>query len=179
MHIIRNLLAPALVLSALLGTGARAQTAHPVSFELRGGASVPTGEYREGVPTGRNAGATVLIPLDSTLSLYAGYQHDQTSGAFKDELGRGETLSDHGFRAGARLDVPEGRIGSSVTWLELGAMLNKLNVATGWKLGLEGGLGVTVPLSPRVSLTPGLRYRNHAFGGRGIMGRHGDRAAYV
>jgi hypothetical protein len=179
MHTIRTLLAPALVLSVMLGTGARAQTAHPVSFELRGGASIPTGEYRGDVPTAWNLGATVLVPLDSTLSLYAGFQHDQTSNAFRDGLGRGTTLSDNGFRAGGRLEMPEGRIGSTRTWLELGGMLNKLNLVGGWRLGAEAGLGFDLPASSRVSLTPALRYRTHGYGGRGIVGRDGDRAAYV
>ncbi|HEX8831411.1 MAG TPA: hypothetical protein VF705_09615 [Longimicrobium sp.] len=174
MKTLRALLAPALVLSALLPAHAHAQTAHPLSFELRGGASVPTGEYREAVPTGWNVGAAVLLPVDSTLSLYAGFQHDQTSDLFDDQ-----TLSDNGFRAGMRLGMPESRTSSAEAWLELGGMLNKLSLVNGWRLGLEGGIGLTLPVSSRVSFTPGLRYRSHTFSGRGILGRDGERAAYV
>lgn len=191
MHAIRKLLALALVLGAVPAASVHAQTAHPLSIELRAGASFPTGEYRDGVPAGLNVGGAVLVSVDPALALYLGFEHDQAARAFKEDYGaEGVGVRDDGLRAGARLTVPEGRIGPGLVWLEAGAIYNRVSIGGGhdgaylpfhssWEAGFEGGFGFAVPLSPRMSLTPGLRYRNHRTGFILVGGGQPDHAAYV
>lgn len=168
MQSLRNLLAPALVISAILAPGAHAQS--PVSFELRAGGSHPTGEFNDVASPGWNVGAAVLFAPDSTWSVYAGVQRDAFAVENDNKLGVRLRIRDFGVRAGARFDVPEARLGPARTWLEAGALYHRTSIRGSneqvsvdrkfdWGLGFEGGIGLAFPVGPRVLLSPGLRYR--------------------
>ncbi|HEX9936355.1 MAG TPA: outer membrane beta-barrel protein [Longimicrobium sp.] len=171
MTAIRRLLAPALVLSAVLATTASAQSTLPITIEVRGGAAIPTGDFDEGVSTGWGLGATVRYAVAPSVDLYAGFDHfefgtDEELDDEEIEFG----IADNGLRAGARFSFST--LGSVQPWLEGGLLVNRSTVSIGdgtttidvdseWGLGFEAGAGIAVPLSPRVSLTPGVRYRMH------------------
>lgn len=170
MKHLRTVLAPALVLSAVLATSAHAQNPLPVSFELRGGASFPTGDFADGVSTGWNVGASVLYAAQPNLAVYLGFQHDAFSvdddGSEDVDVG----IDDNGFRGGLRVLL--GTMGTVRPWVEGGVLFNRVSVKgsdgdvsasvdSDWKVGFEAGAGFSFDLSPKVALTPGVRYRQH------------------
>lgn len=168
---IRRLLAPALVLSAVLATTASAQSTLPITIEVRGGAAVPTGDFDDGAGIGWGLGATARYAVTPNVDLYAGFDHfefgtDEELDDEEIEFG----IADNGLRAGARFSFQT--LGSVQPWLEGGLLFNRSTVSFGdgtttidvdseWALGFEAGAGIAVPLSPRISLTPGVRYRMH------------------
>lgn len=168
---IRRLLAPALVLSAVLATTASAQSTLPITIEVRGGAAIPMGDFDDGAGTGWGLGATVRYAVTPAVDLYAGYDRFEFgTDADLDEEEFDLGLSDSGFRTGARFSFAP--LGSLRPWVEGGLLVNRstvsisvesasIDVNSEWALGFEGGAGFAVPLSPRVSLTPGVRYRMH------------------
>lgn len=179
MQILRNLLAPAIVLSTLLASTARSQNHQPFSFELRAGGSIPAGEFVDFASPGGNVGLTLLFAPDSTWAVYAGVQR----AAFSSKYGGDISIRDVGVRAGARFDVPEARMGSTRTWLEAGVLLHRTsasstNLRSNWKLGLEGGIGLATPLSPRVSFSPGVRYRRQNVGAVPLVGERKLHVSY-
>ena len=141
MQILRNLLAPAIVLSTLLASTARSQNHQPVSFELRAGGSIPAGEFDDFASPGGNVGLTLLFAPDSTWAVYAGVQRD----AFSSKYGAGNiSIRDVGVRAGARFDVPEARMGSTRTWLEAGVLFHRTSATSvnlSSTLAISGGVG--------------------------------------
>jgi opacity protein-like surface antigen len=166
----RTVLAPALVLSALLATTTHAQNTLPVAFEVRGGASIPTGDFADGVSTGWNLGGSVLFSPSPNLALYAGYQHDDFN-ADDDSEDVDIGVQDNGFRAGARLSVPLAT-GTVRPWVEGGLLYNRTTISgsdgevsasfdSSWELGFEVGGGFSLDLTPTISLAPGIRYRQH------------------
>lgn len=171
MTAIRRLLAPALVLSAVLATTASAQGTLPITIEVRGGAAIPTGDFDDGAGTGWGLGATVRYAVTPNVDLFAGF--DRFEFGTDEELDDEDIdfgISDSGVRAGARFSFQT--LGSVQPWLEGGLLFNRSTVSIGdgttsidvnseWALGFEAGAGIAVPLSPRVSLTPGVRYRVH------------------
>src|SRR5215218_1251044 len=162
---IRTVLAPALVLSAALATRAHAQNTLPVSFELRGGASIPTGDFADGVQTGWSLGGSVLYAPRPNLALYAGFQHDDFSlddDADVDE-GTDVGIQDDGLRAGARVSLLLAGLGSVRPWAEGGVLFNRTTVSASdgdvsasvdsdWALGFEVGAGLAFDVSPKVSI---------------------------
>ena len=171
MQFPRTVLAPALVLSALLATTAHAQNTLPVTFEVRGGASIPTGDFADGVKTGWNVGGAVLFSPSPNLALYAGYQHDELTIDDDDTEEVDLGVQDNGLRAGARLSVPLAT-GTVRPWVEGGLLYNRTTISgsdgevsasfdSSWELGFEVGGGFSFDVSPTISLTPGIRYRQH------------------
>jgi opacity protein-like surface antigen len=178
---IRKLMVPALVLgAAALATPASAQTVLPLSFEVRGGAVLPQGDFDDGANTGFTIGGTVHYRIAPIASLYAGFEHAQfgvdEDSDFEDV---DANITDQGFRLGARFDVP---LAASMTrispWVEGGATFNKtsinlsddessVGVDSDRSVGFEVGAGLSFAVAPKVSITPGVRYRSHKaeFGG--------------
>jgi len=166
---IRRLLAPVLLLGAAVAPPALAQTPHPFSVEARAGAVFPERDSRE-LDVGWIVDATLRYALTPGLDAYAGYSFGSSSLDLGDET-VDVSVRDHGFRSGLRADL---RVGTpKVTpWAEFGVLLNRTEVkasASGesdterskWGLGFEAGAGLSFPVAPRISLTPGIRYRTH------------------
>lgn len=171
MTALRRVLAPALVLSAVLATAATAQSTLPITVEVRGGAAIPTGEFDDGASTGWGVGATVRYAVTPMVDLYAGYDYfDFGSDEELDEEDVDIGIQDAGLRAGGRFNFSP--LGSVSPWAEAGLLFSRASVSisdgsasvkvnSNWGIGFEGGAGFGVALSPRVSLTPGVRYRFH------------------
>ncbi len=173
MTALRRVLAPALVLSAavLATTTASAQSTLPITVEVRAGAAIPTGDFGDGTSTGWGVGATVRYAVSPMVELYGGYDHfDFGTDEELDDTGVDFALQDDGVRAGGRFNFST--LGSVSPWVEGGLLFNRsrievgvgsvsFNVDSDWTLGFEAGAGFGVALSPRVTLTPGVRYRIH------------------
>jgi opacity protein-like surface antigen len=170
---IRKLLVPALVLGAALAQPARAQTILPISFEVRGGADIPTGDFADGAATGWNVGGTVHYRVAPMVGVYGGFEHTRfgvdDDGDFE---GVDANITDQGFRLGARFDVPAGTLTGVSPWLEGGATFNRtsINASDGSTsvsvdsdrgVGFEVGAGFAFAVAPKISITPGVRYRSH------------------
>jgi opacity protein-like surface antigen len=171
---VRRLIAPALVLSAgLVAHAASAQATLPLSFEVRGGVGIPVGDFGDGASTAWSIGGTARYRVASMVDLYAGYDHfdfgaDSTSDF---DSGIDVGITDDGFRGGARFNLPLAMRGVT-PWLEGGLLVNRttVNVSDGttsiglhskWTPGFEVGAGLAFALSPKISLTPGVRFREH------------------
>jgi opacity protein-like surface antigen len=167
---IRRLLAPTLLLAAALAHPALAQT-HPFSFEVRGGVALPTGDFNDGGGTGFIVGGTVRYQVSPNADAYAGY--DFASFPPDDPDADVDVhIRDHGARAGLRAYIPLTGMPAATPWVEAGLLVNRTsvrasnggvsaNVDADWALGFEGGAGVSISVAPRVSLTPGVRFRTH------------------
>lgn len=167
---IRRLLVPALVLVAAGVGPAPAQTARTFAIEIRGGAGLPLGDFNEGGAIGWIAGGTLRYRLNPNLDGYLGYDY----ASFPPDDPDSEVdinIRDHGIRTGLRFDLRTPGV-SAAPWLEAGIMVNRTTVGASvgsvssdvdsdWALGGEAGVGLSIPLGPRVLLTPGARYRTH------------------
>lgn len=177
---IRKLVVPAFVLgAAALAAPASAQTVLPLSFEVRGGAVIPQGDFGEGLSTGFTVGGAVHYRIAPIASVYAGFEHAQFG--FDDDSDLGDVdadVTDQGFRLGARFDVPLAGMTAISPWVEGGATFNKTSlnlsddessasVDSDRSVGFEVGAGLAFNVAPKISITPGVRYRSHKadFGG--------------
>jgi opacity protein-like surface antigen len=81
-------------------------------------------------------------------------------------------IDDNTFRAGARVNVPLAGVVTVQPWVEAGVLVGRTSVSASngdigasldsdWTVGFEGGAGLSFAVAPRVSLTPGVRYRQH------------------
>ena len=180
---IHRLLAPVVLLGAAVAHPAFAQTLHPVSFEARAGAAFPERDSRE-LDIGWIVDATLRYELLPGLDAYAGYSFGSSTLDIDDEAVDVD-IRDHGFRSGLRADLRVG-MPKATPWVEFGVLLNRIEVKASnsddsasehseWGLGFEAGAGLSFPVRPRISLTPGIRYRTHKieFEGTGGTG-HAD-----
>jgi opacity protein-like surface antigen len=154
---------------ALAGS-ARAQSAAgtlpttPVSVEVRAGAAIPIDE--EGVKTGYTVGVNATYAVSPMLGIYAGYSFNSFGLDVGDADGSASARL-QGFDAGVKASFPAGSI---TPFVRAGAVFQKasLSVSTSegsgsfsddsYKVGFELGGGVSVPLGPRLSVTPGASF---------------------
>ena len=173
---IRKLLVPACVLgAAALAQPAQAQTILPLSFEARGGVVLPQGDLNDGASTGFTVGGAVHYRIAPMVSLYGGYDYSRFSVDDDSDFGNVDAnLTDSGFRVGARFDVPLGALTGVSPFVEGGATFNQtsvnlsdsgggssVGVDSDRNLGYEVGAGLSFNVAPKISLTPGVRYRSH------------------
>jgi len=168
---IRRLLAPVLLLGAAVAQPAFAQTPHPISFEGRAGVALPERDSRE-LDIGWIVDATLRFELTPGLDAYAGYSFGSSALDISDQIEDVDVdIRDHGFRSGLRADLRVG-MPRATPWVEFGVLLNRTEVKASnsdesdsehseWGLGFEAGAGLSFPVRPRISLTPGIRYRTH------------------
>jgi opacity protein-like surface antigen len=174
MILLRRLLAPALVLSAVAATTARAQATLPIGFEARVGAGIPVGDFGDGAAPGWAVGITARAPLKPGVALYAGYDHFafQADSSLDSDPDADINIDDDGVRAGLRSSFAVTRIAGAAPWLEAGVIVNhtRLRASSGgasasidsdWMVGFEGGAGLSFAINPMLALTPGVRYRQH------------------
>lgn len=171
---IRKLVVPALVLgAAALAAPASAQTVLPLSFEVRGGVVLPQGDFDDGANTGFIVGGTVHYRVAPIASIFAGFEHAQFGiDDDSDFEGVDANFRDQGFRLGARFDVPLAGMTGISPWVEGGATFNKTSlnlsdddasasVDSDRGVGFEVGAGLAFNVAPKISITPGVRYRSH------------------
>jgi opacity protein-like surface antigen len=172
---LRRVLAPALVLCACAAASARAQEATlPVHFEARVGAGIPVGDFGDGAAPGWAVGITARADLKPGVELYAGYDHFafQADESLDNDPTADINVDDDGVRAGLRSNFAVARVAGAAPWLEAGVIVNhtklratsageSASIDSDWMVGFEGGAGLSFPISPMLSLTPGVRYRQH------------------
>lgn len=159
-------------LGLLAPAEASAQTAR-LTYELRGGATVPVQELAEAdegwtgeVGEGISFGMDFAYAFSRHASAYAGFSQHRFA-CSRTGCGRESDLAATGFDLGIRLFVGGGAV---VPWLRGGFLTYRVegnapgpgrrSVGTVSERteGVEGGLGLTVRLSPSLYLRPGLRY---------------------
>ncbi|HET6229470.1 MAG TPA: outer membrane beta-barrel protein [Longimicrobiaceae bacterium] len=133
----------------------------PFSVEVRGGASIPTGTFKDNFKTGYTTSANVTFHALPVLGIYGGYSLNGYD--VKDAAGGG-SVREQGFDAGVRVDVPTPLIPID-PFIRAGAVYHKLKetgttspAETDNKLGFEVGAGVAFALGPKVSVTPAVSY---------------------
>jgi|GEM_PF-3114649 len=145
-----------------------------VVLEARAGFAVPTGEWNEEdiLDNGFGFGGSVKGMVTSAVGVYVGWE-TYTYRIERADLGDVKAnATDAGFRAGVALHVPIPRYPALTPYVEAGGIYNRvfigasnpvasLEIESDASLGFEAGIGVSVALSPYVSLMPSLRYRQH------------------
>jgi opacity protein-like surface antigen len=183
MHVLASALTRAtltLASLALTSHAVQAQAANESSrwsMEVTGDGAFPTGKLGGAeLKTGFGFGASVQARLQQHLQAYAGWEWHR----FKsDELLVEEStdVEETGYTFGLRFAHPftgeatttRGTRAAPGYWLRAGGLINHIELEdeggdvvsdTKHGLGWEVGAGVTVPLSDRFSLTPGVRFRS-------------------
>ncbi|HEV2147411.1 MAG TPA: hypothetical protein VGR37_08400 [Longimicrobiaceae bacterium] len=158
------LLAP---LAPALPAAAQAAAARPLSFEARGGATLPAGEFADGVGSGFTVGGSVGY-LFSTYggwgtSVYAGFTYNAFSVDDETGLLRDVRYQLPGFDAGLRTALPATLGGEP--FVRGGLVFYKGDLADDpdairhdWELGLDGAAGFEYPRGARFTVTPALGY---------------------
>jgi opacity protein-like surface antigen len=168
----------AALFAAILPAAAQAQVANPFSLEVRGGAGVPTGEFGKELETGWSAAVNGSFRFTPSLGVYAGYSYTDfgmdVSGFF-DEFdvpvsGVDLSMVSSGFDAGVIAYIPG--VSMVEPWVRGGVILHQMQFKASaegmsasekgdFALGFEVGGGVAVPITPRISITPGVTYRSY------------------
>lgn len=162
-HIRGRLLCAAALAALAAWTPAAAQGRW--SFELDGGATIPTGKLAGAeLETGFGLGANVRVRLQADLPAYAGWAYH----TFRTDavLGLREIdVDDTGYGFGLRFEHPV--FARSSGWVRLGGIADHIELEneagdiigdTGHGLGYEVGAGLTIPVGARFALTPGGRF---------------------
>jgi len=148
---------------AALAVSGTASAQSPLSVEVRGGAAIPTGEFADNAKTNVGYGATVGLRVAPMVSLYGGYS--------RAEFGLTDTASDAtdaGFQVGARVGIPG--LGTGISpWVKGGVIFHELEIETSYlgsttgdsEPGFEMGAGLSFPLGPQVTVTPGVGFRRY------------------
>jgi opacity protein-like surface antigen len=150
---------------AVLAAPAGAQS--PLSFEVTGEVAQPTRTFGGAdLDTGYGLGLNVRYRFMPHLAAYGGWEwHLSRSGGLI--AGQKLDVEDNGYTLGLRFEHPiTARTGY---WVRAGGLYNHIEIETedghlvsdsGHGFGWEAGGGVAFPLSARLSLTPGVRYRS-------------------
>ena len=145
----------------------------PVSFELRGGAAIPTGDWNEGdfVENGIGFGAAVKYAPTPLLGVYAGWDRFSFDIDTPDLGDVDASLNDSAFRLGAELNVPAADL-PVAPFVSAGLVYGKTEVeASGgnaWlggesdsSLGFEGAVGLEFAAGP-LAVRPAVGYRSRS-----------------
>jgi opacity protein-like surface antigen len=160
----RLLVSMMLVAAVVAWRPASAQS--PVSLEVTGVGALPTQTLGGAdLKTGFGFGANVRYRFMPHLAAYGGWEWHHTR---SDQLiaGRTTDVEDTGYTFGLRFEHP---IATNLAyWVRAGGLYNHIELEnadgqmvsdSGHGLGWEVGGGVAVPITPRIALTPGVRYR--------------------
>lgn len=145
--------------TAALAAPASAQL--PIAVEPRGGVAIPVGDFGDAADNGFSYGATVSLVVAPRVSVYGGYSRAE----FNLNAPAAES-TDKGFEAGARLAFP----GTSFSpFVKGGVLFHDFEIEQVGiedegedEVGFEVGAGAAFPLGQRVSITPGVTYRQYA-----------------
>lgn len=141
----------------------------PFSFEVRGGAALPTGDFKDiGLNPGPTYGANVTFHAAPMIGLYGAYSRSEFSADDDLQALRGDgKFTIEGFSGGVRLGIPTPMIPID-PWVKAGAVYHRaeaeeftttsFNGPSERKLGFEVGVGLGLGLGPKVSITPGVSY---------------------
>lgn len=150
---------------ALATTSAAAQ--ERLAFEVRAGADIPTAEIDgEELGTGFGLDATLRYRFMPHLAVYGGWDWIRFSP--DDAFGGDLDIEETGYAFGLRFEHPfttRSRLGA---WVRAGGTYDHIEIEnedgditadSGHGLGWEAAAGLSIPLTPGLSVTPGARYR--------------------
>jgi hypothetical protein len=153
-----------LAVLALAGAGAHPLAAQllPLSLEARGGAALPSAEFRDaasGGPAGELSATWHALPR---VGVYGAYQWNRFSWDTVDGH-----ATDAGFAVGVRIALPTPLLPID-PWIRAGVVAHRLDAETldedagfGW----EAGGGLAFPLARGLTLTPGVLWTRYPHGG--------------
>jgi hypothetical protein len=160
------------VLLALAAAATVAGSAHaqvplpnltPFSVEVRGGASIPTGDMADAYKLGWTAGANVTFHALPLVGIYGGYTLDE----WKVDASNSGKAQAQSIGVGARIGIPTPMIPID-PWIKAGAVSQKVkysdfplatqNFSGDREWGFEAGAGLGITLGPKVSFTPGVSF---------------------
>lgn len=145
----------------------------PLSVEVRGGVGVPVGDFagEEGIEagTGFGFGVGAMVGVTPMFSAYGAYQWTRFGcGECEGIENLDDEVTDSGFELGGQADLPF-RPAGLAPWVRAGVLLHELefsgdegDVSSDRSLGFALGGGITYPLGPTLSVTPGIHYRNYS-----------------
>ena len=119
----------------------------PLSFEVRAGAAIPTGDFDD-VSTGFTYGANIAWHFTPMFGVYGGY----TQANFSGDNGNDPSLEN--FDVGAIVDLPFPALSP---WVRGGLVFGQYDGASRGT-GFEAGGGIGFNVTPMISITPGVRF---------------------
>lgn len=149
-----------MAVAAVLGatSGAQAQNS-PISVEVRGGLTFPTGDDMEGIESGINVGGLVLFRATPMVSVFGGYDFN----SFGVEGEEGVDAEIKGFTGGLRVNAMQ--MSGAAIVVQGGVVAHKFALTDGdisidgdTEIGFEGGLGASIPLGNTLAVTPLVTY---------------------
>lgn len=157
----------ALSVLGVAGT-ASAQSAIPLSVEIRGDAAIPTGDFADGIENGIGFTGSAALQLVPGFGVYGSYSRTNFSidGADDDVL-------DQGYAAGLTASLGNGG-GRATPYINAGLLFHELEVEDtevgDAKMGFEVGAGIAIPLGQRIRVTPAVGYRQYNVEGLSLGG---------
>jgi hypothetical protein len=142
----------------------------PFSVEVQAGVVVPTGDFADEFATpGVGIGANVAYRVIPMLDIYAGYSWQRFGADDAASEGTDLDIDDSGFALGGRLNFPGMGLGP---WVRAGVILHELKISgsdggfsasltSDRAVGFEVGAGLSFPVAPKISLTPGVTFRTY------------------
>jgi len=178
MNTIRScLVLGALVLAPVAPYAQPAPTASRFSLEVSGDGALPVSKFRGAdLDAGFGLGANVRVRVQQHLLAYAGWEwhrfatNELIVASKNDVEETGYTFGlrfEHPFRGDGTAD--QGRASGVGYWVRAGGLYNHVEIEndagtiigdTKHGLGWELGGGLTIPMTQRLALTPGVRYRS-------------------
>ena len=158
-------------------TAGFAHAQYRVGLEVNGGAAFPMEDLGTmALNTGAGAGLTATLQVLPHTHLYAGWEFYRFT---PEDDAAAERVMDTGYAFGAKFQHPLLR--NIEGWVRAGGVYNHVEVEndeeeladTGHELGWEAGGGLSIPLTSRFALMPGVRYRTYT----GTLGNGGDGVA--
>ena len=147
----------AVVLAVAAGSAAPAAAQDsPLSIEGRTGVTIPMGDLSDaGAEPGLIFGVDAFYVVGEVVSVYGGWGYHQFS---CDDCIADVTAA--GPRAGVKILYPVP--GAATPWFRTGLTFNSAeglaDVSSDRAVGFEAGAGIDYALSPRLSVTPAVRY---------------------
>jgi hypothetical protein len=160
------------VLAALSVLGvagsASAQSAIPLSVEIRGDAAIPTGKFADRYENGIGFTGSAALQLVPGFGVYGSYSRTNFS-----VDGPDDDVLDQGYSAGLTASLG-GRPGRATPYVGAGLLFHELEVngneVGDAKMGFEVGAGLAIPLGQRVRITPAVGYRQYNIEGLSLGG---------
>lgn len=141
---------------------ASAQSRLPLSFEVRGDAAIPTGDFEDlEIENGLGFTASAALQLVPGFGVYGSYGRTEFS---VDGGGDDTDVLDQGFGAGLTASLGGG-FGRATPYIGAGLLFHELEVDDteigDAQMGFEVGAGIAFPLGRSVRITPAVGYRQY------------------
>ena len=143
----------------------------PFSIEVRGGAAIPTGDFKSNadgdweLKSGWTAGVNAQFQLNPMFGVYAGYSHSSFGVEDEDDA----SVNARGFDAGVRASLPLAALpltpfvrgGVVYHDLQLSVESPNFSITSDRAFGFEIGGGLEYALGQRMSITPGVSFTSY------------------